>query len=130
MIDQSLSHAQLSTDGRLISLKICSVLGRQRKQTPLLGDSASAVVPSVTFHGWKINTNNGAVIKTAAESLSYENIPIIFKMASLLKVSLQLLNAKSLNVMLKSIEVQNETVRTHGDTDPTSPHHELDFLVC
>lgn len=78
MIDQSLSHAQLSTDGRLISLKICSVLGRQREQTPLLGNSASAVVPSVTFHGRKINTNNGAVIKRTAESLSYENIPIIF----------------------------------------------------
>lgn len=45
MIDQSLSHAQLSSDGRLFSLKICSAPGRQREQTLLLCDSASAVVP-------------------------------------------------------------------------------------
>lgn len=45
MIDQSLSHAQLSSDGRLFSLKICSLPRRQCEQTLVLCDSASAVVP-------------------------------------------------------------------------------------
>lgn len=71
MIDQSLSHAQLSSDGCLIfflffSLKMRSVPGRQCKQTLLLCDCTSSVVPSVTFHCWKIKRNKGTVIKKAA----------------------------------------------------------------
>lgn len=49
VIDQSLSHAQLSFDGCLFSLKICSVSRRQCEQTLLLCDSASAVVPVLSL---------------------------------------------------------------------------------
>lgn len=63
--------------------KIPSVPGRQCEQTLLLYDSASSVLPSVTFCRWKINKKNGTVIKTTAQSLSYEIITIIFKMAQI-----------------------------------------------
>lgn len=91
MIDQSLSHAKLSSDGCLFfPLKIRLVSGRQCEQTRLLCDSTSSVVSSVTFHRWNINRTNGTVIKTMAYSLkSYEIIPI-FKTALLRKLILQL----------------------------------------
>ena len=85
MIDQSLSHAQMSSNDCLFFLKIRSVPGQQCEQTLLLCDSTSSVVPSVTFHCWKINGNNRPVTKTTASSLSYEIVRIIFKITSLCK---------------------------------------------